>query len=119
MCEPVADPEQRAAISRLNALLTSYLFLLWFDTRSGYQDTGPYPLADGRTLLLRAYNRLGVSHFPWSAEVSAAMPQREVLGAFVLRDTQAAGHRFRYVDDEARGLLAARRSVRVLRRVVG
>src|SRR5207245_532330 len=54
-CEPVADEEQRNTISRLNALLTSYLFLLWFDTRSGYQDTGPYPLPDGRTLLLRAY----------------------------------------------------------------
>ena len=85
-CVPVTDDRQRATISRLNALLTSYLFLLWFDTRSGYQDTGPYTLADGRTLLLRAYNRLGVSHFPWSAEVSAAMPNREVLGAFVLRD---------------------------------
>jgi len=85
-CEPVADPEHRASITRLNALLTSYLFLLWFDTRSGYQDTGPYPLADGRVLLLRSYNRLGVSHFPWSTEVSAEMPYREVLGAFVLRD---------------------------------
>jgi hypothetical protein len=59
--------------------------LLWFDTRSGYQDTGPYPLPDGRVLLLRAYNRLGVSHFPWSAEVSGVMPNTEVLGAFVLR----------------------------------
>jgi hypothetical protein len=87
-CESVADAEQRAAVSRLNALLTSYLFLLWFDTRSGYQDTGPYLLPDGRVLLLRAYNRLGVSHFPWSAEVSAAMPYREVLGAFVLRDVK-------------------------------
>jgi hypothetical protein len=87
-CEPVTGAEQRAAVSRLNALLTSYLFLLWFDTRSGYQDTGPYELPDGRTLLLRAYNRLGVSHFPWSAEVSAAMPHREVLGAFILRDAR-------------------------------
>ena len=85
-CEPIVDPEQRAAISRLNALLTSYLFLLWFDTRSGYQDTGPYPLPDGRSLLLRAYNRLGVSHFPWSADVSAGMPHTELLGAFVLGD---------------------------------
>jgi hypothetical protein len=87
-CEPITDPEQRARISRLNALLTSYLFLLWFDTRSGYQDTGPYPLADGRVLLLRAYNRLGVSHFPWSEAVSAEMPYREVVGAFVLRDAR-------------------------------
>jgi hypothetical protein len=72
--------------SRLNALLTSYLFLLWYDTRSGYQDTGPYDLGDGRVLLLRRYNALGPSHFPWSAEIGEAMPYTEVLGAFVLRD---------------------------------
>jgi hypothetical protein len=80
-CAPVGD---RAAVTRLNALLTSYLFLLWFDTRSGYQDTGPYQLDDGRLLLLRAYNRLGVSHFPWSAEIARGMPFTDVLGAFVL-----------------------------------
>jgi hypothetical protein len=84
-CIPLTD-DDRARVSRLNALLTSYLFLLWFDTRSGYQDTGPYEVGDGRVLLLRRYNRLGVSHFPWSAEVSDAMPYNEVLGAFVLRD---------------------------------
>jgi hypothetical protein len=80
MCVPMPTA------SRLNATLTSYLFLLWFDTRSGYQDTGPYPLplTDGRTLLLRRYNKLGVSHFPWSME----MPYDEVLGAFVLRDVE-------------------------------
>jgi hypothetical protein len=80
-CAPVED---RAAIARLNALLTSYLFLLWFDTRSGYQDTGPYELEDGRVLLLRAYNRLGPSHFAWSADIGGALPYRDVLGAFVL-----------------------------------
>jgi hypothetical protein len=84
-CRPMEDDVERRRVSRLNALLTSYLFLLWFDTRSGYQDTGPYDLGDGRVLLLRRYNRLGVSHFPWSAEVSAEMPYDEVLGAFVLR----------------------------------
>ncbi len=81
-CEPLAD----TGVSRLNTLLTSYLFLLWFDTRSGYQDTGPYLLPDGRVLLLRRYNGLGVSHFPWSADIDVAMPFTEVLGAFVLRD---------------------------------
>jgi hypothetical protein len=85
-CEAVADDATRSSITRLNALLTSYLFLLWFDTRSGYQDTGPYPVGDGRTLLFRRYNALGPSHFPWSAAVGADMPYREVLGAFVLRD---------------------------------
>jgi len=68
--------------------LTSYLFLLWFDTRSGYQDTGPYTLPDGRVLLLRMYNRLGVSHFAWSAEVSSEMPAHDVLAAFVLDGVQ-------------------------------
>jgi hypothetical protein len=84
-CVPVeVGSDEQARISRMNALLTSYLFLLWFDTRSGYQDTGPYVLPDGRLLLLRAFNRLGPSHFPWSASVASDMPYREVVGAFVL-----------------------------------
>jgi hypothetical protein len=78
------DDELLARATRLNALLTSYLFLLWFDTRSGYQDTGPYRLDDGRVLLLRAFNALGPSHFPWSAAVAAEMPYTDVLAAFVL-----------------------------------
>jgi hypothetical protein len=86
-CAPLTG-EDRHRMSRLNALLTSYLFLLWFDTRSGYQDTGPYRLDDGRTLLLRSFNRLGPSHFPWSTEVSASMPYHQVVGAFVLDDVR-------------------------------
>ncbi|HTK17116.1 MAG TPA: hypothetical protein VL769_12035 [Acidimicrobiia bacterium] len=82
-CAPV-DDEQLSRATRLNALLTSYLFLLWFDTRSGYQDTGPYVLDDGRVLLLRAFNALGTSHFPWSAAVAADMPYTDVVAAFVL-----------------------------------
>ena len=82
-CAPVGA-EGLARATRLNALLTSYLFLLWFDTRSGYQDTGPYLLDDGRVLLLRAFNALGPSHFPWSAAVAGEMPYTDVLAAFVL-----------------------------------
>jgi len=84
-CRPV-EGGRLARITRLNALLTSYLFLLWFDTRSGYQDSGPYLLGDGRVLLLRSFNGLGPSHFPWSAAVAGEMPHSEVLGAFVLDD---------------------------------
>jgi hypothetical protein len=82
-CRPVAGDEL-ARVTRLNALLQSYLFLLWFDTRSGYQDTGPYRLDDGRVVLLRAFNGLGPTHFPWSEEVGKDLPYRDVLGAFVL-----------------------------------
>ena len=53
-CEPIADPEQRAAISRLNALLTSYLFLLWFDTRSGYQSRNRYDVSSALSRLIAA-----------------------------------------------------------------
>src|SRR5581483_2006434 len=82
-----SDDMRRARIVRLNALLTSYEFLLWFDTRSGYQDSGPYLLDDGRVLLLRHFVKLGVSDFAWSADVAAAMPYSTALAAFVLRDT--------------------------------
>jgi len=82
-CRPLPEHE-RARVARINALVTSYLFLLWFDTRSGYQDSGPYSLPDGRVLLLRSFNRLGRSHFPWSEEVSAGLPYADVLAAFVL-----------------------------------
>ncbi len=92
-CAPVgggADgqgDDRRARIVRLNALLTSYEFLLWFDTRSGYQDSGPYVLDDGRVLLLRHFVKLGVSDFAWSIDVASAMPYTTALAAFVLRDT--------------------------------
>ncbi|HEY5012848.1 MAG TPA: hypothetical protein VIK61_09110 [Acidimicrobiia bacterium] len=83
-CVPVRDDEHRARLSRLNALLTSYLFLLYFDTRAGYQDTGPYRLADGRTLLLRSFNRFGPSDFAWSEAVASELPYSTVVAAFVL-----------------------------------
>ncbi len=83
-CEEVTDEAELRRITRLNALLTSYEFLLWFDTRSGYQDSGPYPLADGRSLLLRQFVKLGPSDFEWSHETAQEMPYQSVLAAFVL-----------------------------------
>ena len=56
--------DEREHLIRLNAALTSFLFLLYFDTRAGYQDTGPYPLADGRVLLVRDFNRFGGQPLP-------------------------------------------------------
>jgi hypothetical protein len=85
--EPVSgDADVAARLAATNALLTSFLFLLYFDTRAGYQDTGPYPLPDGRTLLVRDFNEFGVSHFPWSAEVCADLPHSNLTLALVLED---------------------------------
>jgi hypothetical protein len=86
-CRPLDDAE-RSAISRLNALLTSYLFLMWFDTRSGYQDSGPYALPDGRLLLLRTMHKLGPSDFAWSTDVARDIPHGDMLAAFVLDGVQ-------------------------------
>ncbi len=80
----MVDDDQRARIRKLNAALTSYLFLLYFDTRAGYQDTGPYELGDGRVLLVRDFSEFGVGHFPWSAEVAADLPYSNLTAAFVL-----------------------------------
>lgn len=80
---PMADADQRAAIKRWNATLVNYLFLLYFDTRVGTGDTGPYPLPDGRTLIVRDYYRLGRSDFAWS-DVSVDMPYSNLTAALVL-----------------------------------
>jgi hypothetical protein len=76
--------EERDHLIRLNRVLTTFLFLLYFDTRAGYQDTGPYQLTDGRVLLVRDFNRFGVSHFSWSREVCAGLPYSNLTFALVL-----------------------------------
>ena len=73
----------------LNATLTSFCFLLYFDTRAGYQDSGPYPLDDGTLLLVRDFSEIGVSHFPWSEAVCGSVPARTVTAAFVLDGMQS------------------------------
>jgi hypothetical protein len=80
---PLGDEENQQLV-RLNRILTTFLFLLYFDTRAGYQDTGPYPLPDGRVLLVRDFNRFGVSHFPWSRDVCTGLPYSNLTFALVL-----------------------------------
>ncbi|GIU90243.1 MAG: hypothetical protein KatS3mg010_1342 [Acidimicrobiia bacterium] len=118
-CSSVGDASGRARISRLNALLTSYLFLLWFDTRSGYQDTGPYALPDGRALLLRSFGRLGPSHFPWSGDVAAGMPYTDLLGAFVLDGVRLRVTDFGTSVTDPEDYLAHVTRLRAVRRGVG
>jgi hypothetical protein len=85
---PVADGDVRRTIAKTNALLTSYLFLLYFDTRAGYQDSGPYPLPDGGSVLVRDFNEFGAGYFPWSTEVGADLPHSNLTCAFVLDDVR-------------------------------
>ena len=79
------DDDRRATIKRFNATLINYLFLLYFDTRVGSGDTGPYPLPDGRTLIVRDYYRLAQSDFWWS-DVAAGVPYQNLTAALVLDD---------------------------------
>ena len=110
------DDERLAHVTRLNALLTSYLFLLWFDTRSGYQDTGPVPARRRPVLLLRAFNGLGPSHFPWSADGRERDAVHRRARRVRARRRRPARHRLRHVGDRSRGLPHARRRVRAVRR---
>jgi hypothetical protein len=80
---PVTSSEERDRIKRWNATVMSYLFLLYFDTRVGTGDSGPYPLPDGRVLLVRDFYRLGPSDFWWS-DVAKGMPYSYLTAALVL-----------------------------------
>jgi hypothetical protein len=85
---PVGESE-RSSITRFNATLVNYLFLLYFDTRVGTGDTGPYVLPDGRHLLVRDFYELGRSDFWWS-EVAAEVPYRNLTAAMVLDGARVA-----------------------------
>jgi hypothetical protein len=80
---PVTTEEQRTRITRALATLYAYLFLLYFDTRVGTADTGPYPLPGGRTLLVRDFYRLSESEFPWS-HVAREVPFSHLTAGIVL-----------------------------------
>lgn len=82
---PIGDTAQRARVKRFNATLVNHLFLLYFDTRAGYGDTGPYevPGEPSQRLLVRDFYRLGRSDFPWS-EVAGDVPYGHLTTALVL-----------------------------------
>lgn len=80
---PIDDPELRRRIRSFNATLVAYLFLLYFDTRVGHGDTGPYPVPDGKVLLVRDFYAMAETDFPWSA-VAKDVPYRNLTAALVL-----------------------------------
>ena len=77
------DDDRRDRIRRANAAIINHLFLLYFDTRVGHADTGPYRLDDGRTLIVRDFYRLGESDFSWSG-VAAGVPHDNLTAALIL-----------------------------------
>ncbi len=79
----VVGDDDRRRIKIWNATLVSYLFLLYFDTRVGTGDTGPYLLPDGRVALVRDYYQLAQSDFSWS-DVAANVPHQYLTAVFVL-----------------------------------
>jgi hypothetical protein len=87
---PIADDEHRAAVKRFSATLVNHLFLLYFDTRAGYGDTGPYPVPSqpGRQLLVRDFYRLAQGDFAWS-DVAAGVPYHHLTAALVLEDVES------------------------------
>jgi hypothetical protein len=84
---PVETDDTRARVKRLNATLANYLFLMFFDTRVGTSDVGPYRLPDGRTLLVRDFYNLSHSDFWWS-DVARDVPYRNLTAALVLDDVE-------------------------------
>ena len=88
--EPIADDDRRATVKRFNATLVNHLFLLYFDTRAGYGDTGPYVVPDhpDRSLLVRDFYRLAHGDFPWS-DVAKDVPYHHLTAAMVLEDVES------------------------------
>lgn len=82
---PIVDDAHRSAVQRFSATLVNHLFLLYFDTRAGYGDTGPYPVPGepGRTLIVRDLYRLSEGDFPWSS-VAKGVPYHHLTAALVL-----------------------------------
>jgi hypothetical protein len=81
----VDDPDDRARIKRFSATLVNHLFLLYFDTRAGYGDTGPYavPGRSSQRLLVRDFYRLAHGDFWWS-DVAKHVPYHHLTAAFIL-----------------------------------
>ena len=87
---PISDDEHRTTVKRFNATLVNHLFLLYFDTRAGYGDTGPYavPGHPQRQLLVRDFYRLSEGDFPWSS-VAKDVPYHHLTAALVLEGVES------------------------------
>jgi phosphohistidine swiveling domain-containing protein len=65
------DDSSTKVLKRLNATASGYTFLYFCESRVGVCDSGPYPLADGRAVLIRDFLSLGPSawDYPWARDL--------------------------------------------------
>ena len=93
---------------------STYLFLLYFDTRAGYGDTGPYPCpTTAGSLLVRDFYRLGQSDFRWSS-VAKDVPYHAPHRRARARRRRLHDHRLRHVETTPRGLPRPPRRLRAV-----
>ncbi len=81
---PVEGDGDNRTARRFVAGLQQYLFLLYLDTRLGTGDTGPYPLPNGRHMIVREFSSLAQSWIPWS-HVAADVPYQNLVVGLVFR----------------------------------
>ena len=81
---PVRTEDQNRRARRFVAGLQQYLFLLYLDTRLGTGDSGPYPLPNGRHMIVREFSALAQSWIPWS-HVAADVAYQNIVVGLVFR----------------------------------
>lgn len=81
---PVEGEDANLRARRFVAGLQQYLFLLYLDTRLGTGDSGPYPLPNGRTMIVREFSALSESWIPWS-DLAADVPYDNLLVGLIFR----------------------------------
>lgn len=66
-----AGEDSLKLLKRLNATASGYTFLYFCESRVGTCDSGPYPLGDGRRVIVRDFLSLGPSawDYPWAADL--------------------------------------------------
>lgn len=81
---PARSDDANRRARRFVAGLQQYLFLLYLDTRLGTGDSGPYPLPNGRHMIVREFSALARSWIPWS-HVAADVPFDNIVVGLVFR----------------------------------
>ena len=109
---PVDDPELRRQHPLVQRHARRYLFLLYFDTRVGHGDTGPYPLPDGKVLLVPRLLRDGPERLSVELGREGRALSEPHRGVGPRRRDDRSPHGLRHELHDARGLPRAPRRFR-------